>query len=152
MEQFFEFIANHPFLAGAFVLLLALFVRNEMRRGGQTVTAQQLVDLINREGAVVVDVRDKKEFREGHIVDSLNIPHTVLGDRLRELEKHRQKAARDRVQMGQHSGAAGTMLRKAGFDKRRPPARRADGVARSEPAGGQGVRSAPTPRSGTRRS
>ena len=116
MDQFFEFIANHPFLAGAFVLLLAVFVRNEMRRGGQTVTAQQLVDLINREGAVVVDVRDKKEYREGHIVDSLNIPHTMLGDRLRELEKHREKPLVIACKMGQHSGAAGTMLRKAGFE------------------------------------
>jgi len=116
MDQFFEFIANNPFLAGAFVLLLALFIRNEMRRGGQTVTAQQLVDLINREGAVVVDVRDKKEFREGHIVDSLNIPHTALGDRLRELDKFREKPLVIACKMGQHSGPAGTVLRKAGFE------------------------------------
>ncbi len=116
MDQFFEFIANNPFLAGAFVLLLGLFIRNEMRRGGQTVTAQQLVDLINRKGAVVVDVRDKKEFREGHIVDSLNIPHAALGDRLRELEKFREKPLVIACKMGQHSGAAGTVLRKAGFE------------------------------------
>ena len=116
MDQFFEFITNNPLLAGAFVLLLGLFIRNEMRRGGQTVTAQQLVDLINREGAVVVDVRDKKEFREGHIVDSLNIPHTALGDRLRELEKFREKPLVIACKMGQHSGTAGTVLRKAGFE------------------------------------
>ena len=116
MEQFFAFIANHPFLAAAFVLLLALFVRNEMQRGGQTVTAQQLVSLINREGALVLDVRDKKEFREGHIVDALNIPHTALGDRLRELEKYKAKPVVVACKMGQHSGAAGTVLRKAGFE------------------------------------
>ena len=116
MEQFFEFIASHPFLAGAFVLLLGLFVRNEMQRGGETVTAQQLVSLINREGALVLDVRDRKEFREGHIVDALNIPHTALGDRLRELEKYKTKPVVVACKMGQHSGAAGTVLRKAGFE------------------------------------
>lgn len=116
MEQFFEFIASHPFLAGAFVLLLGLFVRNEMQRGGETVTAQQLVSLINREGALVLDVRDRKEFREGHIVDALNIPHTALGDRLRELEKYKAKPVVVACKMGQHSGAAGTVLRKAGFE------------------------------------
>ncbi len=116
MEQFFEFIASHPFLAGAFVLLLGLFVRNEMQRGGETVTAQQLVSLINREGALVLDVRDKKDFREGHIVDALNIPHTALGDRLRELEKYKAKPVVVACKMGQHSGAAGTVLRKAGFE------------------------------------
>jgi len=116
VEQFFTFVGNHPFLAGAFVLLLMLFIRNEMRRGGHTVTAQQLVDLINRQGAVVVDVRDKKDFREGHIVDSLNIPHATLGDRMRELDRYKEKPLVIACKMGQHSGAAGTMLRKAGFE------------------------------------
>ena len=64
----------------------------------------------------MVDVRDKKEFREGHIVDSLNIPHSVFGDRLRELEKFREKPLVIACKMGQHSGAAGTLLRKAGFE------------------------------------
>ena len=38
MDRLFEFISNHPVLVGTFLLLLALFIRNEMRRGGKTVT------------------------------------------------------------------------------------------------------------------
>ena len=68
MDQLFSFIGNHPFLVGTFILLLALFIRNETQRGGQSVSAQQLVDLVNRSDAVVLDVRDKKEFEAGHIV------------------------------------------------------------------------------------
>ena len=48
MDQLFSFIGNHPFLVGTFILLLALFIRNETQRGGQSVSAQQLVDLVNR--------------------------------------------------------------------------------------------------------
>ena len=55
MDQVFEFIGNHPILVAAFVILLVLFIRNETRRGGRSVTAQQLVDLVNRENALVLD-------------------------------------------------------------------------------------------------
>ena len=70
MDQLFEFIGNHPFLVGTFVLLLVLFIRNETQRGGRSVSAQELVGLVNKEDAVVLDLRDKKEFEAGHIVDT----------------------------------------------------------------------------------
>ena len=115
MEQLFSFIANHPFLVGTFALLLALFIRNETQRGGRSVSAQQLVDLVNREDAVVLDLRDRKEFDAGHIVDSVNIPYASLESRLNDLEKYRERPLVIACKMGQHAGAAGTMLRKKGF-------------------------------------
>ncbi len=116
MEQFFEFVGNHPILVGAFLVILALFVRNEVARGGRSVTAQELVNLVNRDGAVVVDVRDKHEFSQGHIVDAINVPHVAISSRLGELEKYKQKPLVLACKMGQHAGAAGTVLRKAGFE------------------------------------
>lgn len=116
MEQFFEFVGNHPILVGAFLVILALFVRNEVARGGRSVTAQELVNLVNRDGAVVVDVRDKHEFSQGHIVDAINVPHVAISSRLGELEKYKQKPVVLACKMGQHAGAAGTVLRKAGFE------------------------------------
>lgn len=116
MDQVFEFIGNHPFLVAAFVLLLALFIRNETKRGGKSVSAQQLVDLVNRENALVIDVRDKKEFDSGHIVDALNIPFAALDSRVNELKKHRERPIVVACKMGQHAGTAGAVLRKHGFD------------------------------------
>jgi len=117
MDNLFIFVTDHPFLVGTFVLLLALFIRNETRRGGQTVSAQQLVDMVNRENALVLDVRDKKEFDAGHIVDSVNIPYGALEGRLTELKNHKDRPVVVACKMGQHSGAAGTLLRKNGFDE-----------------------------------
>lgn len=116
MEQLFEFIGNHPFLVGSFLVILILFIRNEVARGGQSISAQELVNLVNRDGAIVIDVRDNAEFSSGHIVDSINIPHTSLADRVSELEKHKEKTIVVACKMGQHSGTAGTVLRKAGFN------------------------------------
>ena len=117
MEQLFAFISNHPFLVGAFVVLLALFIRNEMSRGGAAVSAQELVQLVNNDGAVVVDLRDKAEFEAGHIVDSINIPFAVIETRMDELNPYKDKPIVLACKMGQHSGSAGTQLRKAGFEQ-----------------------------------
>ncbi len=116
MEQIFIFIGNHPLLVGAFVLLLVLFIRNEANRGGANVSAQQLVDMVNNSAAVVVDLRDKAEFDQGHIVDSLNIPFANLESRMDELSKYKDKPIVIACKMGQQAGSAGTMLRKAGYE------------------------------------
>ena len=115
MEQLFEFIVNHPFLVAAFAVLLALFVRNEVARGGRTVSPQELVDLVNRDGAVVIDVRDPAEYAQGHIAHAISVPHAAIAGRLGELGKYKEKPLVLACKMGQHAGTAGTVLRKAGF-------------------------------------
>lgn len=117
MAQLFQFVGDHVFLVGTFVLLLVLFVANEMRRGGRAVSPQELVHLVNREKAVVVDVRDRKEYEAGHIVDSINIPFATLESRAGELKPHAERPIVVACKIGQHAGAAGTLLRKAGFEK-----------------------------------
>ena len=116
MEQLFEFIGNHPLLVGAFVVLLILFIRNEMNRGGRNLSAQEVVNLVNTEKAVVVDIRDRKEFEAGHIVDAVNIPYASLESRIDELTSYKERPIVLACKMGQHSGQAGTLLRKNGFE------------------------------------
>ncbi|NOX49955.1 MAG: rhodanese-like domain-containing protein [Gammaproteobacteria bacterium] len=117
MESLLSFISLHPYLVGIFSVLLVLFIRNEMSRGGATISAQELVQLVNNEGAVVLDVRDKAEFEQGHIVDSINIPYANVEARVDELKKYKEQPLVIACKMGQHSGAAGTALRKHGFEK-----------------------------------
>ena len=116
MQRLLEFIGNHYLIVGVFMVLLALFVRNEVKRGGKTVTTQELVNLVNQQGAVVLDVRDNTEFSNGHIVDSINIPFGSLNSRLSELEKYKDKAIVVACKVGQHAGQAGSLLKKAGFE------------------------------------
>ena len=116
MDQLFEFIVNRWYLVGGFLIVLFLFVRNEVARGGRAVTPQELVNLVNRDRAVVLDVRDAKDYSQGHIVDAVNVPHTSLATRLAELEKYKSRPIVVACKMGQHAGAAGTILRKSGFD------------------------------------
>ncbi|MCP5184205.1 MAG: rhodanese-like domain-containing protein [Pseudomonadales bacterium] len=115
MEHFFTFLTNHALLSGTFLVLLALFIRNEVNRGGQGVSAQELVELVNKQNAVVVDLRDKKEFDQGHLVGAINIPYASLDSRVEELKKYHERPVVLVCRMGQHAGTAGTQLRKQGF-------------------------------------
>ena len=115
MEQFFSFLGDHPILVGTFLLLLFWFFRNERTRAGATVGTQELVRLVNKENAVVLDVRERNEFMEGHIVDALNVPYASLESRLDEISQHKETPIVIACKMGQHSGAAGTLLQKNGF-------------------------------------
>ncbi len=117
MAQFVEFLGNHLFLAGLWiVLVLAVFLQWKSR-AGKSVGPQQAVMLINRSDAVVVDVRDKKEFESGHIVDAINIPLAKLDQRITELEKHKDKPVVVVCKMGQHSSEACNKLLSAGYEK-----------------------------------
>ena len=117
MEQLFTFIGNHPFLVSLFAVLLFFFIRNELVRGGPAIATQDLVSLVNQEEAVVLDVRPKEEFSEGHIVGAINIPYDKLDDRYPELNRYKEKAMVVVCKMGSHSGAAGLLLKKRGFEK-----------------------------------
>ena len=115
MARFFEFIGNHWILSTTFVALLVAFFYNEVKRSGQSVSPQQLVDMVNQRRALVIDVRDTNEYGLGHITDAINIPHTALNNRLAELDKYKERPLVVVCKMGQHAGSMCTILKKAGF-------------------------------------
>mgnify|MGYP003153346317 FL=1 len=78
-------------------------------------SCRELTALVNSGEGVVLDVRVKKEFDAGHIVDALNIPYDKLVSRTGELEKHKAKTIIVVDAMGQHAGTACRELLKAGF-------------------------------------
>lgn len=109
-----EFTANHPLLVAAFVGLWVLFFLMESRRSGQVLSPQEATNKVNREGAVIVDLRDDDDFRQGHIAGSLNIPSAKLSDRLSELKEWKDKPVILVCRLGTHSGAAARILKMAG--------------------------------------
>ena len=64
-----EFVSNHYVLVSIFLVLLVLLAITEARKGGKSLSNRELTGLVNRDEGVVLDVRAKKEFDAGHIVD-----------------------------------------------------------------------------------
>ncbi|MFN3237298.1 MAG: rhodanese-like domain-containing protein [Pseudomonadales bacterium] len=116
IAQIFEFISNHPFLVGTFVFLLVAFLINEGKQGGASVSTANLVSLVNRENAVILDVRDKKDFGSGHISGAIHMPFGSIDQRVSELEDSKDKPIVVVCKIGQHSSAAGKKLKQLGFE------------------------------------
>lgn len=115
MDRVIEFAMTHYILVGSFLGLLIAFLLLESRRGGKTVSSQELSRLVNTAGALVLDVREPKEFREGHITDAKNITFSSLATNLKDIEAYKDKPVIVVCKMGQHSGAAGKVLSSNGF-------------------------------------
>ena len=115
MERVFEFAVNHYILVSLFVVFLIALLVLETRRGGKKISPQGAVSLINRDEAVVVDIRDRKDFNEGRITGAINIPLNSLKSRVSELKKYDGKQIIIADKMGQHSAMAVKQLNEEGF-------------------------------------
>lgn len=115
MERFLEFAVNHYILVAIFVALLIALLLLESMKGGKKVSPQEAVTLINRDQAVVVDIRERKEVKEGRITGSIHMPLNNLKDHLHELKKHEGKQIIVVDKMGQHSAGAVKQLNEAGY-------------------------------------
>jgi rhodanese-related sulfurtransferase len=116
LANLIEFASTHYVLSGLFVVLLALLIFTELRKGGQSLSSRELTALINREQGLVLDVRGQKDFSAGHIVGALHIPYEKVASRIAELEKHKAKTLIVVDAMGQHAGTVSRDLKKAGFN------------------------------------
>ncbi|MGO1500930.1 MAG: rhodanese-like domain-containing protein [Marinobacter sp.] len=115
MDRLFEFVVSHYVLVSLFVAFLVAILILESRRGGAKISAQGAVSLLNRDEAIVVDIRDRKEFGEGRITGSINIPLNSLKSRAAELSKHKDKQIIVADKMGQHSATAVKQLNAEGY-------------------------------------
>jgi rhodanese-related sulfurtransferase len=116
VEQIFDFVTNHFILVSVFVFLLVAFVINEGKQGGVAITPTNLVTLVNREGAMLVDIRDTKEYSSGHIAGAVSMPVLSIDARISELESCKDKPVVLVCKMGQHASAAGKKLKASGFE------------------------------------
>jgi rhodanese-related sulfurtransferase len=66
--------------------------------------------------ALILDVREDKEYASGHIPRAKHIPLGQLSSRLQELDKFKAKPILVTCRSGQRSARACGMLKKAGFE------------------------------------
>ena len=110
-----DFVRNNlllfavAFVSGA-MLLWPLFRRTA---GGPWVTTAQATHLINREDALVVDVRDPGDYGAGHILGAKNVPLSRLGDG--DVLKRKDRPVIVYCDGGDRSSKAVSLLKKQGF-------------------------------------
>lgn len=117
--DFFVFVSEQWLLTSLLLILIYAFAFMERIKGGKPISPQEATSLINGEKAVLVDLREAKEFNDGHIAGAVHIPLAKISSRISELDKHRDKVIILVDKLGQHAGATGKSLGKAGFQVRR---------------------------------
>ena len=109
-----EFIQQNVFLVilaltSGGMLVWTLF------QGGNGISPAEATLKINRDDAVVIDVRDNAEWAAGRIAGARHMALDQLPKRLGELDKFKERPLVVYCASGNRSASACSMLRKAGF-------------------------------------
>jgi len=111
-----KFLTDNMFLIAVAVVSGAMLVWPMLRRtGGAWVDNLQATMLVNKQDALMLDVREPAEFANGRILNARNIPVAHLENRLGELEKFKDRPVIVHCATGQRAGTAVTILKRAGF-------------------------------------
>ena len=110
------FLTEQWLLVSLMCVLIYIYAWREKSKAGATLSVHQMTALLNKGESVLVDIRDAAEFKVGHIVDAINIPHNKLEKQLGDFAKFQGKTIILVDKMGQHTGNAGRLLRANGYD------------------------------------
>lgn len=97
-------------LASGFALLLPVLTK------GSGLDPQAMVQLMNRDKAVVIDVCEPDEFARSHVIGAKNLPLGQLEDKLVQVVKNKSAHVIMVCQVGARSARAAATARKLGYD------------------------------------
>ncbi len=95
-------------------LLVVLFAACAREPQVPTVAAETLLDG-PPPGAVILDVRTRQEFADGHVPGAINVPHREIGEHLGELAAYRDAPVIVYCESGGRAARAEADLLAAGF-------------------------------------
>ncbi len=119
MQQYAQFFLEHWFLSALFIIIVALIIFTEMRMsksGGNRVKPKQAINMINRDNAVVVDIRSAEQYKKGHIVGAKNVEANDLEQTANKLQKYKKKPIILVCPSGVQSPKLGEKLKTKGFE------------------------------------
>ena len=120
MDRLLEFAQQNLMLSLVLAgLTLALVITEVMRlfRGFKAVSPAQLTELINRENALVVDLRGQGDFEKGHIIGSRHLLPSQVDPEGKLLAKAKESPVVLVCAAGLTASTTAQKLVKAGFKK-----------------------------------
>ena len=120
MDKLIIFTSNNTILVIAIVVVSLMLIHSlvgEKLRGYSSISPSESTQMINRENALILDVRENNEYSEGHIINSLHIPISNIKTRMNELEQYKTQKVIVACRTGNRSSQACANLRKEGFEQ-----------------------------------
>ena len=116
MQQLLQFLSEQWLYVAGFIIVLVLLLINELhgaKKSAKKCTSAMVTQLLNKENAQLIDVRDKADFKAGHITGSQNISIADITDNAVKLEKDRPIVVI--CKLGQRAQSAAMLLKKQGY-------------------------------------
>ena len=112
-----KFVLDNIFLIAVAFVSGAMLVWPLVRRGagGSSVNTLEATQMINRQDALVLDVREQAEFAASHILNARGLPLSQIDARVGDIEKFKDKPVIVYCASGNRSNTAAAALRKHGF-------------------------------------
>jgi len=85
--------------------------------GVRQLDAASAKHMVEEEGALIVDVREKAEYKTAHIPGSRNLPLSRIRSELGKLERYRDRPIIVGCRSGSRSRRASVILKKGGFNR-----------------------------------
>ncbi|CAK9886967.1 MAG: putative protein YibN [Candidatus Erwinia impunctatus] len=121
MQEIMQFAGNHTILSLAWVVLLVLVIITTFSRlfsKVKTISRSEAIRQMNKEEAVVVDIRGQDDFRKGHIANAINVlAAEIKKGNHSELDKAKSKPVIVVCATGTSAVEAAKKLSAAGFEK-----------------------------------
>ena len=119
MSRFVEFVRNNFLLFMVALVSGGMLLWPLVRRttGGPWVNTTEATHLINREDALVVDVREPNEFAAGHVLGAKNVPLARIDASGAELAKKKQRPVIVYCDGSERSAKALATLKRQGFTR-----------------------------------
>jgi rhodanese-related sulfurtransferase len=113
-----DFLFENIFLVGLIIISgVLLFFPKVLSRDNKVLGSKEVTLLINREPAMLVDVRSVADFRAGHITNAINIPLDQIEVQINKITSNSKKNIIVYCQKGVRSAQAFRLLNKLGLPK-----------------------------------
>ena len=113
-----DFLFENIFLVGLIIISgVLLFFPKVLSRDNKVLGSKEVTLLINREPAMLVDVRSEADFRAGHITNAINIPLDQIEVQINKITSNSKKNIIIYCQKGVRSAQAFRLLNKLGLPK-----------------------------------
>ena len=89
----------------------------ETKKAGKSVNTTEATRMINRENALILDIRETQEFKKGHIAGAYNLPASVVEKKLSELNRYKTCPVVVVCKMGTSAGSVVKKLKNQGFEQ-----------------------------------
>ena len=112
-----KFVLDNVFLIAIAFVSGAMLVWPLLRRGagGPSVNTLEATQMINRQDALMLDVREQAEYAQAHILNARGLPLSQLETRVGDLEKFKDKPVIVYCATDNRSSSAVATLKKHGF-------------------------------------